>query len=213
MDNYKDGTIAFDRITVLGKDFVTGAFPDDLAVYQYAFDVKPFVAGGKKKKKNAPEKYDYHWEGFFNMMVNNTRIRLHPVLNDYGLFEMERKLELLKEKMQFFVKELKTRRKTPAKGDRYDKQWLNKMDTPYSGHVHLTMHKDGGGNLSVADCHKSIHWWVDCYLDPSGKPVYDEYYEKSLKSIEEFARGLGKACKAIQELRKFFARELESPQG
>jgi hypothetical protein len=209
MDNYKDGIVSFDRITVLGKDFVTGAYKDDLAVYNYAFDVKPFVANGKKKK-GAAEKYTYHWDGFFNMMVNSTRIRLHPIKDDYGLVEMEKKLELLKEKMQFFVKELKERRKTPAKGDRYDKQWLNRPESPYSGYVHLTMYKDGSGNLAVADCHKAIHWWLEGWLDDKGRMNFDDAYNTSLKSIEEFARGLGKACKAIQELRKFFARELES---
>lgn len=212
MENYKDGTAMFDRITVLGKDFVGGCYKDDLAVYNYGFDVKPYHSGGKKKK-NAPEKYDYRWEGFFNMMFNGVRIRLHPVLDDHGLVEMEQKLELLKEKMLFFTKELKARRKANAKKELYDKQWLNKNDTPYSGYVHSTIHKDGGGNLAVADCHKAIHWWADTYLDNKGKPIFDEHYEKTLKSIEEFAKGAGRAVKAIQELRKFFARELESPQA
>lgn len=212
MDNYKDGTVMFDRITVLGKDFVAGCFRDNLAVFQYAFDVKPSLAGGKKKK-NAPEKYDYHWEGFFNMIFNNTRIRLHPIPDDYGLFEMEDKLELLKEKMQFFVKERRAHRKNPAKDDHYDRQWLNKPNSPYSAHVHLAMLKDGSGNLSVADCHRSIHWYLTTWVDDKGKTLFDEQYDLTLKSIEDFARGVGKACKAIQELRKFFARELEAEQG
>lgn len=210
MDNYKEGTVSFDRITVLGKDIVTGSYKDDLAVYNFAFDVKPFVSGGKKKKKGGLEKYEYYWDGYFNMMVNNTRIRLHPVKNDYGLFEMEKKLELLKEKMSFFTKELRARRKVNAKGDRFDKQWLNHHDTPYSGYVHLTMYKDGSGNIAVADCHKAIHWWLESWTDEKGKAIYDENYDLSLKSIDDFVRGLGKGVKAIQELRKFFARELES---
>jgi hypothetical protein len=213
MENYKDGTVSFDRITVLGKDFVSGCHKDDLAVYNYAFDVRPYISGVGNKKKNTPENYGYRWEGFFNMMINGTRIRLHPVLNDHGLIEMEQKLELLKEKMLFFTKELRARRKVNAKKDMYDKQWLNKNDTPYSGYVHSTIQKDGGGNLAVADCHKTIHWWVESFLDSKGKTIFDENYDKSLKSIEEFARGLGKACKAIQELRKFFTRELDSHQG
>lgn len=209
MDNYKDGTVTFDRITVLGKDFVSGSYKDDLAVYNFAFDVNPYIVGGKKKKGGA-ETYEYRWEGFFNMVFNSIRIRLHPVDGDVGLVEMEKKLELLKEKMLFFVKELKARRKVNAKKDLFDKQWLNKPDCPYSGYVHSTIYKDGSGTLAVADCHKAIHWWCDVYADGKGKPIFDEHYERSMRSIEEFARGLGKACKAIQELRKFFARELEA---
>jgi hypothetical protein len=209
MDNYKDGVVSFDRITVLGRDFVTGSYKDDLAVFNYAFDVKPFVTSNKKKK-NAPEKYTYQWEGYFNMMVNSTRIRLHPVKDDHGLFEMEKKLELAREKMVAFVKECKERRKVNAKGDRYDKQWLNRPETPYSGYVHSTMYKNGSGNLAVADCHKTIHWWLEAWEDEKGKTVYDSTYDHTLKSIDDFARGLGKACKAIQELRKFFSRELEA---
>jgi len=213
VENHKDGTVAFDRITVLGKDFLSGSYKDDLAVYHYGFDVVPRMKPTTGKKKKAEPEYDYIWEGFFNFGMNTSRIRLHPVLNDHGLFEMEKKLALVKEKFDFFVKELKARRKTPAKKTINDKVWLNKADTPFTGYISSTIYEDGSGQLAIADCHKTIHWYPEGWLDDKGKQHFEANYTNALKSIEDFAKAAGKGVKAIQELRKFFARELESPQS
>lgn len=213
MENYKGGTVLFDRITVLGKDFLSGSYKDDLAVYQFGFDVTPRVKPLEGKKKNAVPQYEYMWEGFFNLSMNSIRIRLHPVRDDLGLFQMEQKLTLLKEKFEFFVKELKARRKTPAKKVLNDKVWLNKADSSFTGYISSTIYEDGSGQLAIADCHKAIHWYPEGWHDEKGKQHFDENYTLALKSVDDFAKAAGKAVKAIQELRKFFAREMESTQA
>jgi hypothetical protein len=210
MSKYTKGTVNFDPLIVLGKDFLHGPYKSATTAFEYAFEVKPFLSKAKQKK-GEPEKYDYTWSGHFNLIMNSIRIHLHQPADDHGLVDQEQKLNMAKEKLDFFLKEIKTRYKTPAKGSMQERHWLNKLDSGYTGYVALNIDENGGGTFSIADCHKTIIYWCDVWLDPLGKPMKsDDARTNTIKSLEGLSKGLGRAIKAIQELRKFFERELES---
>ena len=211
MSKYTKGTVNFDTLIVMGKDFIHPPYKSYTNAFEYAFEVKPFMSKGKPKKSE-PEKYDYKWSGHFNLIMNSLRIHLHQPDDDHGLVDQEQKLSMAKEKLDFFLKEIKTRYKTPAKDSMQERHWLNKLDSGYTGYVALNIDKEGGGTFSIADCHKSIIYWCDVWFDPVTNKASkkDEPRDNTIKSLEGLSKGLGKAIKAIQELRKFFERELES---
>jgi hypothetical protein len=213
MDNYKDGTVLFDRITVLGRDFVHPPHRDQLCAFDFAFSVKPHMSKAKTKK-GAPVKYEYEWEGHFNLTVGASRIRLHNWHPDNGLLEFEAKLTMIKEKIDLFLKEIKTRLKSNAKEHHSERHWLNKPETNYTGYLAFNADKEGGGAFSIADCHRTVVIWFEVCVDQNGKVLgNDRLRTDSIKCLESMGKGFTRAIKAIQELRKFFARELEADQG
>jgi hypothetical protein len=166
----------------------------------------------KKTKKGQPIDYRYVWEGHFNLIFNGTRIHLHSQAEDRGLEKQEEKLQLAKDKLDFFLKQIKLRYKTPAKKFIRERHWLNDIASGYTGYVSINIDEIGGGTFALADCHKSIMVWCDVWLDDKGQAVKkDPSRDQAIKSLESISKSLGRAIKAIQELRKFFQRELENP--
>lgn len=211
MDKYAKGTVKFDNLLVMGRDFLEGAYKTDTGFYDYAFSVVSIADFSEtpKKSKVKSEVIQYHWMGHINICVGSARIHLHSPDHDHGLVKQEKKLSLLKEKLDQFVTEYKKRIKTPAKKALVERTWLNDGNSHFTGYTSSKLDENGDGVFVVADCHKAIHWWLYVWLDEKGKIVKDESRDKTIKQLEDLSKGLGKALKAIDQLRKFFDRELD----
>lgn len=209
MDNLAKGSVKFDPLLVIGRDFIPPVWKQDTGFYDYAVGVNAYVAE-EKPKKGKDLVYTYHWTGHINICIGAARIHLHNQLDDAGLFKQEAKMLKIKEALEAFIKEHKARLKTAGKKDLNVREWLNNGDSHYTGYYMYQLRKDGGGMFGVADCHKTLHWWIDAWYNEKGKLEPDESRDKSIKQMDTLAKGLGKAIGAIQQLRKFFERELES---
>ena len=211
MPNYAEGTVNFDQITVMSKEFIVGSHRLDVAYYDYVLEVHPVISP-KRRKKGEPELYNYHWSGHLNIGKNSSRIHLHPKDGDIGLVEFEQKVAVLRDKIQFFLDEQNARFKTPAKKALTDRTWLNDGDTHYTGYVAIHLDKNGCGTLAFADCHRSLVYWVGSYMvdDDTVVDKKDPATKAAQKHLKELVAGLTKVIKAIQTTRSFFERELES---
>lgn len=210
MENLGKGSIKFDPLLVMGRDFIPPVWQQDTGFYDYAFGVNAYVADDQPKKKQDLV-YVYNWTGHINICLGSARIHLHNPENDVGLVGQEEKMLKIKGALELFLKEHKARLKTPGKKDLNVREWLNNGEgTHYTGYLMYQLRKDGGGMFGVADCHKTLHWWIDVWRDEKGKLQVDDSREKTLKQMDTLAKGLGKAIAAIQQLRKFFEREMES---
>lgn len=209
MENLAKGSVKFDPLLVIGRDWLPSIYNSDPAFYDYAFGVSAIVAEDKPKK-GKDLVYNYHWTGHLNIGLASARIHLHNVNCDVGCQEIEKKLVLVKEQIDAFIKEHKARLKTPAKKELNVRQWLNPANTHYTGYISYQLREDGGGMLVLADCSRSLHWYLDVWRDEKGKLQDQEYLEKTLKQVDSLSKGINKAIGAIQQLRKFFEREMES---
>jgi hypothetical protein len=206
---YEEGTVVFDPLMVVGKDFVSGS-GIDTHYFDYAYTVTP-VMSQKKRKKGDPEHFRYDWNGYLNIGLKY-RIHLHNIEPDVGLVEQEAKLQLLKDTLDEFLKEFRARLKTPGKKDLVVKNWLNPETSRYTSFAAYNLDKNGNGSFSISDCHKSNVIWVYTVRDDSGKVRGGHYSTKEIQTLEEVSKGVGKSIRAIQQLRKFFEREvLDSP--
>lgn len=201
------GTVNFDPLTVFGRDFMTSVHKADLNAFDYAFSVKPHLSN-EKRKKDAPQTYTYHWTGHFNLLADKTRIHLHNPSQDPGLYRQERKMQLIKEQVDFYIAETKRRLKKEGDKELNLKLWLNDETSKYTGYIFYSIEKDGSGKFAIADCHRSIYFWIDNWQ--VRMPEDDRNRNKTLKLMEDLSKGLNKALKAVAELRKFFDRELEA---
>lgn len=208
---YEKGTVLFDRITVLGKDFLFGD-KRSINYYGYAVEVTPYLDRDVKRKKGEPEQYCYSWSGHININLGR-KIHLHshdcPMdKNDIGLVDFENKLELLKETINEFIKEYKARLKEPAKKDVSVKKWLNDPNNRFTSYVAYFLDKEGTGTISFSSCDSVQLIWVFVDKDLKGKIYKDQSSNIEIKGLEELCKGISKATNAIKQLRKFFEREV-----
>lgn len=200
---YEEGNVLFDPLTVMGKDFIiSDSF--NTRYFDYAYSVEAALSK-EKRKKGDPERYNYFWGGHINLGLE-VKLHLHNLEPDPGLVQQEAKLTTLKDTIDEFVKEFKVRLKAIGKKDLHVKRWLNPPDTRYTSYVAYSLLKDGEGSISISDCHRSNVDWVYIFRDDNGK--VRSHSNKVIQSLEELSKGLGKSIKAIQQLRKFFEREV-----
>lgn len=209
MKDKAKGLIKFDPLLVIGRDWLPSVHNNDPAFYDYAFGVSAYISSDKPKK-GKPLEYSYHWSGHFNIGLASARIHLHNINGDVECKELENKLIVIKEQIAAFLKEHRARMKTPAKKELNVRQWLNPLDTHYTGYISYQVREDGGGMMTIADCSRSLHWYLDVWKDEKGKLMDVDYLNKHIKQVEALAKGVNKAIGAIQQLRKFFDREMES---
>ena len=203
MKKYGEGTVCFDNLVVLGKEFTSDPNPLSTSYWDYCFSVACVINGLKRRKKGDPEQYIYEWGGHLNIGVGNVKIHLHNIDGDVGLVKQEAKLQLLHDTLKEVVKLYKTWGKEPRKPVSV-RHWLNPADSRYTGMVAYSMAADGTGTVSLGDCHKTIVIWLPF---PSGNSK-DGYSAKIIKQVEDIAKGAAKAIGGIQQLRKFFEREV-----
>lgn len=203
MNKYGEGSVLFDNLVVLGKEFTTDPNPLSTSYWDYCFSVSCAINGLKKRKKGAPEEYLYDWTGHLNIGVGNVKIHLHNIDGDVGLVKQEAKLQLLQDTLKECIKLYKTWGKEP-KDPVNVKLWLNPEDSRYTGLVAYSIAADGTGTVSIGDCHKTIVIWL--YVPYTGSK--DGYTTKLIKQVEDIGKGAGKAIAGIQQLRKFFEREV-----
>lgn len=203
MLKYDKGGVLFDRLTVMGREFVTTTDPLETCYWDYIFEVSPYLSKEPKKKKADPV-YDYNWGGHINIGVDKSKIHLHAMEDDYGLVHQEAKLKIIQDTIKEFIKLYKgwgKEEKEPVAV----RKWLNPEESHFTGKVAYHLNKNGSGGFSIGDCHKTIVIWV--YLPFSMVGPKNEF-QRVIKQLEEIAKGAGKAIGAIQQLRKFFEREL-----
>lgn len=205
MKGYDKGNVAFDNLTVVGREFISSPNPLATSYWDYAFSVTCMVDDAPRKKKD-PESYVYSWGGHLNIGVDTSRIHLHNMEEDVGLVNQEAKFQLLHDTLKEFIKLYKDWGKVEKRDPIAVKHWLNPLDSRFTGMVSYSLAADGTGTVSIADCHKTIVLWV--YIPYKQVTAKDGYSNKVIKQIEELAKGAGKAVTAIQQLRKFFEREV-----
>ena len=208
MKGYDKGTVCFDQLIVMGREFFASRYGPYPSFYDYVFSVNPYMSTLKKRKKGDPEHYLYEWSGYINICCEGKSIHLHNVDGDIKLLKQEAKIALLKQTIEEFLKELKAWSKDPDRKEVFVRKWLNPDDSRYTGYVTYHFEKNGAASLSFADCHKSIITWVYSHTDENNVPLKNNVDKALVKHLEELCKGLGKAISAIQNLRKFFEREV-----
>ena len=203
------GPILFDPLTVMGRDFLGIKDKVNINAFEYAFSVAPRVAN-TERKKGQPLQYAYSWNGHFNLVVGRNRVHFHTPHDDPGLYLQEKKLQSLKDHMDFFTSEARRRLKKAGGEEMIARHWLNPEALKSTAYVYYNITEEGSGTIAIADCHHSIQFWIDAPVTRS--PIETEHTTNGIKAIEDISKGLNKALKAIAELRKFFARELESAE-
>lgn len=206
MKNYDKGTVCFDMITVMGREFVTNPNPLSTCYWDYAFSATCVMDPTKPKKKKGVEHYMYGWGGHLNIGIDGKRVHLHNIDDDYGLIKQESKLLLLHDTLKEFIKLYKDWGKEENREAVAVKHWLNPPDSRYTGMVSYSLAADGTGQVSIGDCHNTIVIWV--YMPWRQNSSRDSHDHKIIKQIEDLAKGASKAVGAIQQLRKFFEREV-----
>lgn len=207
MRNYDKGNVCFDTLTVVGREFVASANSLATCYWDYAFSVDCVMDRDQPKKKSKGiEHYVYDWTGHLNIGMDNKRVHLHNMDDDVGLVNQEAKLQLLHDTLKEFLKLYKDWGKVEKRKPVVVKHWLNPPESRYTGMVSYSMAADGTGTVSIGDCQNTIVIWVYMpYKQNGGK---DTYVSKIVKQIDEYAKGASKAIGAIQQLRKFFEREV-----
>lgn len=203
MNKHGEGTVCFDNIVVLGKEFTSDPNPLSTSYWDYCFSAAAVINPAKKRKKGDPEEYTYDWSGHLNIGVGNVKIHLHNIDGDVSLVKQEAKLQLLQDTFKEFIKLYKGWGKEPKKPVNV-RRWLNPEDSRYTGMVAYNIAADGTSTLSFADCHKTIVIWLP--FTEGG--TRDAYGAKLVKQVEDLAKGVGKAITGIHQLRKFFEREV-----
>lgn len=206
---YAEGNVLFDPLMVVGKDFISSPGVQT-HYFDYAYNVTPLISR-KKRKKGDPEHYDYEWSGYLNIGLA-VRLHIHNIEPDVGLVKQEEKLVVLKETIDEFIKEFKARLKEVGKKDLHIKKWLNPPDSRYTSYVAYNLDKSGAGSVSISDCHRTNIIWVYMSRDDNGKVRGQQYSTKEIQTLEELSKGIGRSIKAVQQVRKFFEREVfDSP--
>lgn len=208
---YEKGTVLFDRITVMGKDFLPSS-KNANHYYGYVVEVNPYLNKDVKRKKGDPEQYDYNWNGHININLGR-KVHLHshdiPMdKNDIGLVDFENKLVLFKETIKDFIKEYKARLKEPAKKDVTVKKWLNNPNDRFTSYIAYFLDKEGSGTISFSSCDTIQLIWIFVDRDEKGKAYKDQLSFVEIKAFEELCKGIDKNINAIKQLRKFFEREV-----
>jgi hypothetical protein len=201
MKGYDKGTVCFDQLTVIGREFVSTTNPLATSYWDYCFTASCRISD-EKRKKGAPENYNYSWDGHLNIGIDGVRVHLHNIDDDVGLVKQESKLQLLQDTLKEFLKLYKGWGKE-EKDPVVAKHWLNPEDSRYTGLVSYNLERNGTGSVSIGDCHKTIVIWV-----PVPYAGRHDLANRSAKQIDELVKGVGKAIAAIHQLRKFFEREV-----
>lgn len=206
-----EGTIHFNTITELYRNFLTNIYHDDINVFSCAFSVESFLRHNDptKKKKKGPEQYRYRWEGHANIRWHNTIVHLHNPRHDPFLRHLEQKLRLLKEKIDLFTKTMLERAETPGGEQITERVWLNpeSVEPNYTGYVYVHITPDGEGRFYIADCHRTINIWLEHWLDEEGKrvPIEDHsYFKGSMDFLVQLSDELEKSFVLIEKLRARF---------
>ena len=164
-------------------------------------------------KGEEEEKINFNWTANFFIRVGNTTVCLHNIIDDTKLVLMEQKLKTLREAILFFVKEVTQRCKKPGGEYLEKREWLNppETDSKYTGYYFYCISPDGSSRFYLADCQRTIHFWLDNYHKDklivgervSRKPI-SPYNKHQLLKLKAIANGLGRCIRSIHTLRKRF---------
>lgn len=120
---------------------------------------------------NDVEERKYYWDSFFNIRPDSKpSITLHNISGDTDLLLMEQKLLLLKEGIESFCSTVKKKIENPEdKETFYHRVWLNpeEANSDYTGYLFYRIESDGNSRFFLADCSKSLNFWLDVYEKPS----------------------------------------------
>jgi hypothetical protein len=209
---YSRGIHPINRLFKADKGFIGGF--DDTWSFTCSADSHP-LRKEDLSKKHPNEVVGYGWHGALNLNVGNIRIRLHDPVNDEGLFKLEKKLTLLRDKLQHYVKVIKERHGKKDESIYHDRCWLNPLEweADYTGYVSAFIASDGHTRLSIADCHRVISIWIDAPshdhdAEEDAPPTLDKISEENIGLLLAIVGIVGKSIDQIDLLRAGFTKTL-----
>jgi hypothetical protein len=210
---YSRGVFPINRLLKADKGFI-GGFTD---IWDFSCSASSHpLHKDDLNKKHPNEVVGYEWQGALNLCVKNTRIRLHTPPGDEGLFKLEKKLILLRDKLHLYTKHIESRHK--KEGLVFTERcWLNpdEWGTDYTGYVSAYVAENGYARLSIADCHRSISIWIDePFIDKnsdgdSDALVLDKVSEETMGLLRGITGVVDKAIDQIDLLRAGFSKTLQ----
>lgn len=188
-------------LTVFYKEFIskTEWDPDDLNALHFTANVRfePTKSG----------EFTEIWDGSFNLRVGSTTVRLHSLEDDIELIHLENKLTLLKETIEKFIVLYSKRAGNKYKKEINHRVWLNaaELKSRFTGYCSYNLDADGGGRLSISDCHRSIIIWLMPYWSDG---VF--YPSQNETLIDDISNAVTKSINKIKELRNLNLKAKES---
>ena len=199
----------FDRITKLTRMFLPNIYDRDNNLLCINASVSPYSITSnkaKKKKKVTKEEYFYDWGGSFSVRQGNISVFLHNGVHDQGLIHFERKLLLLKEKIDLFIEKVEGAKELAPEEDFSERTWLNPVDVEpdYTGYVYIGVKKDGNARFYMADCHRTINLFIENWVDTDDKKIENPFNELTLEFLKGISENVVVAIELIKELREQF---------
>lgn len=149
-----------------------------------------------------------NWDTHFNIRTGNTMITVHAIPNDAELIHTETKMRLLREGIETFVKEVRSRMRKPAETVMYRREWLNPEDlgADFTGYFFYNIEPSGNARFFIADCHRTLNFWFEAY--DKDRPFGDRknrMAKRQLDVLEAIAKAIGTWLNRLKKLRKQFS--------
>ena len=211
---YSRGVFPINRLLKMDKGFIGGF--DDTWSFSCSAVSHPLLKDDLSKK-HPNEVVGYEWHGALNLCVQMTRIRLHAPQPDEGLFKLEKKLVLLRDKLNQYIANIESRQQKEESAFS-DRCWLNPVEweTDYTGYVSAFIAHDGHTRLSIADCHRAISIYVDSprlTQEDDDENEVNSFLNKTVEESMGRLRGIvgvvEKAVDQIDLLRAGFTKTLQ----
>ena len=168
----------------------------------------------KKTKKKKEEIYNYYWDGSFSIRLNNVMVFIHSSDIDPGLFQFERKLLLIKEKIDLYFSKLAEYAKGELKEAFNERTWLNPIDVEplYTGYININVNTDGNSRFYIADCHRTINLLIEYWRNDKGEIIENPRVEKTKEFLKAIGEQVPAAIALIQGAREQFISNLSEQQ-
>ena len=186
-----------DTLLLTFKRFVQDVLSNDInaVFFSTSAKVRPVNKAGEQK---------IIWQGHFLLRYGNTLIRLHSHEVDENLDQLEEKLNSLKEDIDHFLTEQKARLKRKAADILIKREWLNheRHHTPHTGYYFYRIDEIGHASFSLADCHRTVFFYLDVYSHETKKERGNyPYHQNTRKCLQDISESLAECISKIHELR------------
>lgn len=187
----------FDTINKLGKQFLP-SFNEYVTVSTNTASHNFSIRSIPSHKPEEEGLFLYFWDGSFSLRIAGTMITLHPTTpDDHGFINFEEKLRTLKDEIQLFIDTSQHNRNNPDKDRKVlnKRTWLNGDNTTNlaTGYVGIRVDRNGGGQVFIADCHRTINLFI--YIKKE-----ERHLVKIIESIDRALTALFAAREAFDKI-------------